>query len=168
MKAFLILLMMVVFSFQQAFAQKVTGKERRAAKVEEVHQLIKSGNFRFVARTATPLAGSKIDLTSPYDLEMRGDSVKAYLPYFGRAYQASYGSSDGGIKFEELSKEKTVEFNERKSSYLISFEVKDQRDSYKISLSVGVSGYADLRISPTNRQAISYYGIVEALPKKVE
>lgn len=159
---------MIVFSFQQASAQKVTAKERRATRVEEVHQLVKSGNFRFVARTATPLAGSKIDLTSPYDLEIRGDSVEAYLPYFGRAYQASYGSNDGGIKFEELSNEKTIEFNERKSLYLINFNVKAVQDSYKISLSVGLSGYADLRISPTNRQAISYYGIVEALPKKVE
>lgn len=168
MKAYVILLMILVFCFQDVLAQRSTTRERKEAKEEMIHDLVKGGQFQFIARTAIPLAGNQIDLTSTYSLTLKGDTVEAYLPYFGRAYSAPYASDEGGIKFvEEIIKKKVI-FNERKSMYLINFDVKSLRDHYKISMSVGLSGYADLRVTPTNRQAISYYGIVDGLPAEVK
>jgi hypothetical protein len=161
MKVFGIILMVLILSFYQGSAQKSTAKERKAAKEAAVKELIESGDFVFLARSARPLSGPEINLTSTYNMVLKGDTAEAYLPYFGRAYQAPYGSSDGGIKFEEVVSDKTIGFNKRKNLYLITFGVKTLRDYYRVSLSVGLSGYADLRIGSTNRQPISYYGVID-------
>jgi hypothetical protein len=86
-----------------------------------------------VVRSATPTGGKTIQITSEYTLEAREGIYEAYLPYFGRAYSASYGG-DGGIEF------------------------KGDNDQYTISLEIGSSGYGSLGINSQKQANISYYG----------
>ena len=136
-------------------------KEDKAKKRLEMAQLIESGHFRFVARSASSYLGNFNNLSTNYDLVFDSLRVKAFLPYYGRAYSASYGSNEGGVKFDLAAEKIERSYNERKKLYLLSTEVKDSKDSYSIRLSAGLDGYADLRISFTNRQWISYYGSIE-------
>jgi len=166
MKTLGILLFIFILGIQTSFAQKLTSKERKEQKAAEIKQLVESGEFVFIARFANPMSGPKIDLTSIYDLKFKDDSVEAWLPYYGRAYQAPYADRDGGIKFKTKVDQIETSFNERKKSYQINFEVKDQRDTYKMNLLVGLSGYGNLNVNMNHRQSISFSGIVEGLSEE--
>ncbi|MFV0375853.1 MAG: DUF4251 domain-containing protein [Mangrovibacterium sp.] len=162
MKSIGILVLVLILGIQTGNAQKQTARERKEQKAAEVKKLIGSGDYVFVANSAQPMAFRRINLTSNYELKMKGTSAEAWLPYFGRAYQADYGDTDGGIKFKEEAQGLKTSFNERKKSYEIQFEVKTVKDNYTLYLSVGLSGYADLTVNSNNRQPISFTGMVEA------
>ncbi len=140
-------------------------KEKRAKAQFEMAELIQSGRFRFIARTANSELGSFNNLSSNYQLVFDSLQVKAYLPYYGRAYIASYGGS-GGVNFELSAKNIDRKWNERKKLFLISTELADSQDSYSIKLSASLNGFADLTINFRNRRWISYYGTIEKIELK--
>ena len=92
-KQILMLVLVLLAGFPTLSAQ--SKKEKKEQKKEAVTKLIASENYKIDARTALPMRGRSIPLTSPYSLEIRNDSVISYLPYFGRAYSIPYGGGDG-------------------------------------------------------------------------
>jgi hypothetical protein len=142
--------------------QQESKKERKARQQIEMVQLIESGHFRFVARSANSDLGNFNQLTSNYDMAFDSLCIKAFLPYFGRAYSVPYGRS-GGVKFDLTAKKIDRVWSERRKLYIISTEVADSDDSYSIQLTAGLSGFADLKINFRNRRWISYTGNIEKL-----
>jgi len=138
-------------------------KETKARQRLEMAQLIQSGRFRFVARSANSDLGNFNHLTSNYDMVFDSLQVKAYLPYYGRAYSVPYGDSNGGVKFDLTAKKIDRVYKERKKMFQIYTELSDSKDSYSIFLNAGLDGYADLKINFINRQWISYYGTIEKI-----
>ncbi len=134
-------------------------KESRLQKEKEMFELIESGRFRFAASSARSSLGNFNNLGATYELIFDSLKLKAYLPYFGRAYSVPFGGSDG-VKFELTAGKINKTWNEKKKIYTFSTEVADNHDSYSIYLNTGLSGYADLRIIFRNRQQISYYGVI--------
>ena len=61
-------------------------KERKEQKAKEIKEMIEGGRFTIEVDRALPMGGRSVNLTTPYSLEVRGDSAISYLPYFGRAY----------------------------------------------------------------------------------
>ena len=166
-RIFLLVVWMLTLSIL-ANGQELSRNEQRVQKEQEIKQLIDSRQFRFVARAVLPMSGPRIDLTSTYDLELDSTMVEAWLPFFGRAYHVEYGGRDGGIKFKEEAEKIDVTYNKRKKMYQINMAVDTEKDNYRVRISTGLSGYADVSISSNNRQSISYYGIIEPLKKKKE
>lgn len=142
--------------------QQESKKEKKVRQQIEMAQLIESGHFRFVARSANSDLGNFNQLTSNYDMVFDSLSIKAFLPYFGRAYSVPYGGS-GGVKFNLTAKKIDRVWSERRKLYIISTEVADSDDSYSIQLTAGLSGFADLKINFRNRRWISYTGNIEKL-----
>src|SRR5262245_23382147 len=64
-----------------------------------VKTCVDSKQFIFHPQTALSASGRGRQLTSEYDLRVIGDSLVSNLPFYGRAYSATYGSSDGGFNF---------------------------------------------------------------------
>lgn len=157
----IIVLLAGVFGFKQS-----DKKEIKARKQLEMAQLIEKGHFRFVARSAHSDLGVFNNLTPSYDVVFDSLKIKAYLPYFGRAYQAKYGDSNGGVKFDLTAQKLEKTYNERKQLYTIKAELKGDDDQYSINLSAGLNGFADLTINFINRQWISYYGTIERIEKE--
>lgn len=137
-------------------------KERRLQKEKEMFELIESGRFRFVAGSAQSTLGNFNNLGTTYDLIFDSLKLKAYLPFYGRAYSVPYGGS-GGVQFDLIAEKIEKVWNEKKRIYTFSAEVADSHDSYLIYLTTGLSGFADLRITFRNRQPISYYGVIEKI-----
>src|SRR6185436_11302977 len=77
-------------------------KEKAARQEQEIKNLIDSQKYVFKAQMVYPLGGRSRNLTSDYDLRVTKESVVSYLPYFGRAYSATPGSSSGGIDFQGI------------------------------------------------------------------
>ena len=155
-----VLLIVMVAVSSVATAQK----SKRIEKEKEIKSLIESRQYRFVARTALPMSGRSIQLTSEYDLVVDSLQIKSHLPFFGVAYYAEYGQTEGGIKFDNEAMEYSAVFNEKKKSYRINMKVKGKRDVYQIGLDAGLSGYATLNILSNDRQSISFYGTIESIP----
>lgn len=133
------------------------------AQDKNVTSLVESKNFVFIAETVLPLSGQFRQLTSEYDLRVLGDSVVAYLPYFGRAYSAPLDPTQGGIQFTSTDFEYSQQ-SRKKGGWNISIKPKDARDVRQMTLSIRENGNASLQVNSNNRQSISYNGHIE--PRK--
>jgi hypothetical protein len=155
-----------VLSFS-AFAQQEqkTRKEIRLEKKERIQShvdsMITDKDYVFMARSAHPMSMPVVNLTSEYDVKVKGDSVFVHLPYYGRAYQADYMRTDGGIKLEALYEEYSAKKDD--DGYDIRFKAEGDSDTYTFNLSVSESGYASLHVSSYNRQTITFNGILKGL-----
>jgi len=123
-----------------------------------VKKLIDSKTYIFHAQSATPLGGSTRQLTSDYNLNLIGDSLVSYLPYFGRAYTAPM-PNETGLDF--ISSDFTYKVKERKKGgWDVTIEPKDQRNVRSMLLSISESGYTSLSVTSNSRQPISFYGYI--------
>jgi len=161
MKAISLFVLISLFLGLSGF-QPDTKKEKKAKQQLAMAQLIDSGKFRFVARSANSELGYFNSLTSNYDLVFDSLQIKAFLPYYGRAYHVPYGGN-GGIKFDLQAEKINKEWNERKKLFYINTQLADSQDSYSIFLTAGLNGFADLKISFINRSWISYNGTIEKI-----
>jgi len=134
----------------------VQGQELDRAQVKD---LVDSKEFTFKARTVIPMTGGSRQLTSEYDVRFLGDSVVSYLPYFGRAYSASYGTESGGIEFTSTKFDYKAKAR-KKGGWDIIVKPQDVRDVEELDLTISDDGSANLRVTSTNRQPISFYGVV--------
>lgn len=160
-KTILTILIISFLWIQQGEAQD-TRRERRnlrdKEKAEEISKMVGRQDLRFIAQFALPMAGNSVHLTSEYTLDIAGDSITAWLPFFGRAYTADYGSQDGGIKFSERAT--ATEWKLEKRGTRVNMEVKAPKDVYRLSLQITPLGFASLDVYSNNRQAIRFSGIV--------
>ncbi len=147
-------------------------------KTEDLRALLASKQFVFKANTAIPFAdadlyqalrmlgnpgGGTIPLnTSVYDLQIKSDSVLAYLPYFGRAFMGLAEREDLSIKIN--SKKFLYELEKRKKrGWRIKIITQDLNRNFTLFLEIGESGYATLSIRDQYRQPISFYGYIDKL-----
>ena len=134
-------------------------KEKKEQKKEAVKKLIESENYKIDVRTAMPMRGRSIPLTSPYSLEIRNDSVISYLPYFGRAYSIPYGGGDG-LDFKAPLKEYDMKMD-KKGNAVIEFVARNPEDRYEFRAKVYTNGEASINVNMQNRQSISFQGELE-------
>lgn len=147
------------------------------------NKIVADKNYVFTANSALPMAnaevskvlnsmqggqgGGSITLTgSQYDLVVTKDSLKAYLPYYGRSYSAPVNPSDGGIKFtsKDFSYKQT---RNKKGVYAIQIETKDVKfENYRMTINISENGYASLVVSSINKQPITFNGSVDEVKSK--
>ena len=117
-------------------------------------------SFVFKAQSAWPLRGTVVQLTPGFDMKMMNDSINTYLPYFGRSYQSNYGSTNGGITFTSTKFEYKLKEKE-KGGWELVIKPTDVKDITQLIYAISKNGYATLQVTSLNRQAISFYGIIE-------
>jgi len=126
-----------------------------------VKQKIETKNFNIKMDRAIPLRMRTVNLTSSYTLKIIGDSAFAYLPYYGVAQSAPYGSTEGGIKFAEPMSDFSYTKNLKKHSHNIFFKVKNGSSNYQVRLEIFENGSSTTNISSYERDAITFYGEME-------
>lgn len=157
MLLFCLLTMLSLFANTVSLAQD-SKKDRKAAAEALVKKSIETKQYVFTARTANPIGGRSINLTSTYDLKVYGDSVICDLPYFGRAFSAT-AATGGGINFTSTNAEYTAT-DAKKGGWNINIKPKDISDIRQIDLFVSPSGYTTVTVTSNSRQSISYYGMI--------
>lgn len=167
----IILITFLLFSFLiyiNAQEPQKTRKERRAEKQEqrmdEVKNLLESKEFVFNATHALPMGGGSKYLNYSYDVEIKGDTISSYLPFFGVAYRLDYGGRNAAFHFTEPAEEYTMENEE--NGYRIEFEIDKGMDNLNFNFHISELGYATLNVISTNRQAISYYGRIDSIEEE--
>ena len=152
MKKLAIVLMLFLSLCALSKAQKVDP--------EKVKEAVDSKTFVFLGRQATGTRGRSIQLDPGYTLNVRPEKVVANLPFFGRAYSATPGSTDGGLKFDLT--DYTYEVNPRKKGgWDITIEPTGSHEIRSIFMTIQESGYASLRITSNGREGMSYSGILQ-------
>jgi len=172
MKTIVALMIIGIIGFiqpQNSYAQKKKSKkEKQQEEFAETLKLVESGSFIFVPDRAFPQGGRSIDLTTNYGfLKIMSKNAEADMPYFGRAFQASYGSGEGGMKFEGEMLEKKMEINEKKKSIVYTFEVRN-KDYYRIRMTISYGGIASVGITSNYRSFINYNGKISELEEEKE
>ena len=137
---------------------KLTKKERKQVAVLDAiaakrwHIDINSMNtMRYGART----------VTSDFYLELRGDTLRSYLPYLGQAQVSPTLSPSIGLNFEEPvltykeSKPKSNKYTQ------IDIDVRTREDSYHYVIEIYGNGQAYIRVRSMNRDPISFDGTLE-------
>lgn len=123
-----------------------------------VQNLIEKKEFVFKAQTVIPLTGRSRQLTSDYDVKFMGDSIIAYLPYFGRAYSAGYGEG-GGVDFTSTK----FDYNttpRKKGGWDVAIKPRDAKNIQSLNFTISENGSASLQVTSNNRQSISYVGYI--------
>lgn len=155
----LMIILLAVSSFKMSYSQQ-NSNDKKQSKFAEIQNLVKSKNYVFVAQTVLPIGGRTINLTSPYDLKILGDTVVTDLPYFGRAFVAPMDPSKGGFHFK--STDYSYKVNERKKGgWDITILPKDTKDVRQMFLTITEDGYASLQVTSNNRQSIGYNGYID-------
>lgn len=123
-----------------------------------VETKINSDNYTISFNYVNPARLRPHHLTSDYTLTIKGDTAIAYLPYFGVAHTAVYGSGEGGIRFTEKVNNFEEKRNRKNDGWDITFDIKAEMQSYKMMLNIYDSGSSTLYVTPSNKDAISYNG----------
>ncbi len=156
----LLVLFVVSSSAQTSKSRKESRTEKQEQKKEDIKNLLENRTFVFTPTHAMPLGGGSIYLNHSFDAEVKGDTLISYLPFFGVAYRVDYGGRDGAFDFTQPLEK--FELQEDNKGYRINLEVKNKMDYLTYNFQISELGYATLSITSTNRQAISYYGHIEA------
>jgi len=122
----------------------------------QVKHFIESKEFVFKAQTVLPMSGGSRQLTTDYDVRLLGDSIISYLPYFGRSYTATYGSDAGGIDFTSTKFDYKAKAR-KKGGWDVTIKPADVKEVQELNFTISDNGSANLRVTSTNRQPISFY-----------
>jgi hypothetical protein len=134
-------------------------------KKDILQPAIEAKHFTFAAETVLPTSGRPRQVTGDrYGITISGDSLRSYLPYFGRVYSAPL-NGEGGYNFTSTAFGYTVN-NRKKGGWEISIKPTDVSDFREFLLTVSESGSAVLQAMSNNRQPISYNGTVDVQQEK--
>lgn len=147
---------------QEKKSTKQKKAEKQAMQIEQTRALVESNDFVFKARTANPMSGKTVNLTTEYDVAVRNDSVFCYLPYYGRAYIAAYGG-ESPMNFSLPVNDYTSVAT--KKGFRVNFFVRRGNDRIEFTFQIMKTGNTILQVNSTNRQSISYYGQLEKREK---
>ena len=159
-KLFTYLTLFTLSILMMACATNKTAIER-AEKAKLIDKQIENLDFTFVANYAYPQGYQPIHLTPSYDVIVAPDTIKAYLPYFGRAYRAPMDPSDGGIKFESTNFESNIQIGKKYGEWHVTIQTKDTSRPFTLYFHLWNNGTARLDVKEPDRQSISLQGLIE-------
>jgi Domain of unknown function (DUF4251) len=134
-------------------------KTDKAGEQATIKSMIDAHKYVFKAQSASPTRGRIVQLTSDYDVAVTKDTVRSYLPYFGRAYSAPIDGKNSGIEFTSKDFE-YLQKDRKKGGWDITIKPKDVNDVREMFLTIFDNGTASLRVSSNNREPISFNGYV--------
>ncbi len=158
MKKYLVILMAVMLAACSSLtpAEKA---ERRAKRAQAVEQALAARHYRVAVDMMYPRRGRAKNVSSDYGLEVKGDTLVSYLPYFGRAYSVPYGGGKGLNFTETFTEYHTNKLSNGATQVLI--KVKNEEDVYQFILEIFDNGSASIEMNSRERESINYSGNME-------
>ena len=146
------------WSNSQNVRRNLTKKERQQAAVAGA---IADRRWRIEISSMTTMRYGSRTVTPDFYLELRGDTLRSYLPYLGQAQVSPTLSPSIGLNFEEP----VLSYNDGKpksNKYTqIDIDVRTREDSYHYVIEIYDNGQAYIRVRSMNRDPISFDGKLE-------
>jgi hypothetical protein len=154
-----------IYIFITALVPYSIAQNKGNSKKAFFKSLVDSANFVFEAQSVMPLTGQYRNLTSAYDVNVTKDTLRSYLPYFGRAFSPVYNETKSVLDFRSTNFSYTVSPH-KKSAWNIVIVPKDNSAIQRYFFTVYDNGSATLNVTCTSRDAISFNGFVEQRKNK--
>lgn len=135
--------------------RKLTKKERKQVAVLDA---IATKRWHIDISSMNTLRYGSRSVTSDFYLELRGDTLRSYLPYLGDAHMPTMSPSIG-LNFEEPVL--TYKESKPKKFTQIDIDVRTREDSYHYVVEIYDNGQAYIRVRSMNRDPISFDGTLE-------
>jgi len=159
------LLFIVALAFNVSYAQD-SKQDKKAKQEAQIKQIVDSQHYVFRAQTAYPLGRPSVQLTSDYELKITKDEVVSYLPYYGRAYSATPGSTDNGLNFTTKNFEYKSTPTKKDDGWEIVIKPKDTQQAREMLLTAYKNGSANLTVNSNDKQTISFSGYIVPIKTK--
>lgn len=108
--------------------------------------------MRYGSRTVSP----------DFFLELRGDTLRSYLPYLGQVHQAPMTTPSQGLNFEAPVRNYTVN-NKRGNVAQMELDVSTREHAYHYRIEVYETGQAYIHVRAQHQDPISFDGHLENL-----
>jgi hypothetical protein len=141
-------------------SKKEEKKILKEKEYQEMKDLISTKKIEFEADWATAQQGARINLIGNGNhLRIIGDSVFAFLPYFGvrTGGGGAYGNG-GGIKIENVLSDLKIEYEDKKQRVTMKFSASDGSERINFYMTLFGGGNTSLSASSNSRSNISYDG----------
>lgn len=182
MKKKVLLLVMAISLGMVTYSQKAKAEKNW----EKLDQLVEGKEFRIESTWARAMgdvsvnaiassglqqqggSGNRFNLIGNFNyIEMRGEKLSAYLPFFGRRQFGNGHYADGGaIEFDGVPREFTIEKNEKKKRYDIYFVIDNETETFQVNMQLYTSLKSLVTVNSNQRFIIRYDGEVGELPVK--
>lgn len=148
---------------------------QNTANSQMVNSLVSSDEFTFHAERANPTNYDVINVVNSipnapqlrvfqisgqnYGIELKKNQMDVVLPYFGRAFTSTYGSTDNSYRF--TSKDFSVTKSQsKKGNWIYKIKPNDVKNVSDINIEIFKNGKALTSIRSNDRQPISYDGYI--------
>lgn len=156
MKRIGIILGILVLLMQGCATQQEKAEQRAKMRLAVTEAVISRQMHIDIRSMSTLRYGTKI-VTPDFYLELRGDTLRSYLPYLGQAQQSPMITPSIGLNFDEP----ILQYKESrpKANYTqMEIDVKTREDSYHYTIDVYDTGEASIRVRSQHRDPISFDG----------
>ena len=134
--------------------------ERDAKRTQAVEKALTERRYKVTVDMVYPRRGQAVNVSSDFSLEVKGDTLVSYLPYFGRAYNVPYAGGGKGLNFTAP----IAEYHStkgRNGATQISIKVINEEDNYTFHLEVFDNGSTSIDLLARERESINYSGTLE-------
>ena len=136
--------------------------ERQAREAAMVKEALQNRRYTIDIHMMHPLRGRAVNVTSNYSVEVKGDTLVSYLPYFGRAYQVPYGGGKGLNFIAPITGYQSE--TDRKGTTRIMLTSENEEDSYLYVLEVFSNGESSVEVQSRQRDRIYSTGRMNLWP----
>ncbi|MEO5782732.1 MAG: DUF4251 domain-containing protein [Ginsengibacter sp.] len=164
-KYFLIIAFIIIVS---AFGCSNT-RNAKAGQVKDsisVRNMVESQGFVFIPRYVNAVGVRNRDLSFGYEISVSKDTIKSYLPFFGRGYIAPISPTD--VDFDFTSTKFTNTTKPASRGWSVSIKPKDQRYLQELYFRIFDNASASLTVTSNDRSSISYSGYITERKLKKE
>lgn len=131
--------------------------EQEARQKQLVEEKIQNRQFTISIDRMLPMRGAPRNIQG-YSLQLDGNRLISYLPYFGVAYDAPYGGGKG-LNFEADIMEYSDTMD--KDGHVIQLLVDNEEDVYLYSITIFDNGSSSVYVKGRKREQISFTGRLE-------
>ncbi|MEA1786382.1 DUF4251 domain-containing protein [Arenibacter sp. GZD96] len=154
-----------------------SGTQKSAASIAQLDALVRSKNLEIRSNWAAPMlsrgvmaisnsgllmpgsTAGRIDIIGNANfIKIQGDTLSAYLPYYGERQMGGGYARNSGIEFKGIPTTYEVTQNEPKKTYTIRFTISESTENYQVFINIGTDLATTVSINSSQRDAINYYG----------
>ena len=152
-------LFLIMMAGLMAVACATLTPAEKAELAKKVNAALDDRHYTINIRTMSPMRGPTRTVTSPWTVEVKGDTLVSYLPYIGRAYNVPYGGGKG-LNFSAPI-ESYQEGMGKNGKRHIEIKLTNEEDTYLYTLEVFDNGSSSVSVMSRQREQISYSGDME-------
>ena len=181
MKTKYVIAFLVFCTFISCSSSKTNATAEQIAQLDE---LMATKSFRIESQWALPQAtrsmialqnsgilapgdsASRISLIgNPNFLELNGDSINSYLPYYGEVQMVSNRNGSGSIELKNTIEDYELSKADN-NSYTLKFQARSKNESFNVMIQLFPNLNTEISLNGTKRFPIRYTGNVSSISDK--